>query len=207
MTAISDVAAARDAFVAETGRYVPVVADGGMRRGGELAKAIAAGADALMIGSPLARAEEAPGGHELGDGRAVAHPAARHADQGRDHRIARADPARSCTRVGWVGEPRRSAAPVDGGARRADDPRDAEGRDGRRAVDPDGGQVMAARPMTRRRLAARLLGGLLIAVFIAACSSETTSGGWTFGPTLAPATSAAPSAAPPASGAPAPSAS
>ena len=61
VTAISDVAAARDAFFAETGRYVPVVADGGMRRGGELAKAIAAGADALMLGSPLARAEEAPG--------------------------------------------------------------------------------------------------------------------------------------------------
>jgi IMP dehydrogenase len=61
VTAISDVAAARDAFHAETGRYVPVVADGGMRRGGERAKAIVAGADALMIGSPLARAEEAPG--------------------------------------------------------------------------------------------------------------------------------------------------
>jgi IMP dehydrogenase len=61
VTAISDVAAARDAYLAETGRYVPVVADGGMRRGGELAKAIAAGADALMIGSPLARAAEAPG--------------------------------------------------------------------------------------------------------------------------------------------------
>jgi IMP dehydrogenase len=61
VTAISDVAAARDAFFGETGRYVPVVADGGMRRGGELAKAIASGADALMIGSPLARAEEAPG--------------------------------------------------------------------------------------------------------------------------------------------------
>jgi IMP dehydrogenase len=61
VTAISDVAAARDAYLAEFGRYVPVVADGGMRRGGELAKAIAAGADALMIGSPLARAEEAPG--------------------------------------------------------------------------------------------------------------------------------------------------
>jgi IMP dehydrogenase len=61
ITAISDVAAARDAFQAETGRYVPVVADGGMRRGGELAKAVAAGADVLMIGSPLARAEEAPG--------------------------------------------------------------------------------------------------------------------------------------------------
>ncbi len=61
VTAISDVAAARDAFVQETGRYVPVVADGGMRRGGELAKAIAAGADVLMLGSPLARAAEAPG--------------------------------------------------------------------------------------------------------------------------------------------------
>lgn len=61
VTAISDVAAARDAYHQETGRYVPVVADGGMRRGGELAKAVAAGADALMIGSPLAKAEEAPG--------------------------------------------------------------------------------------------------------------------------------------------------
>ena len=61
VTAISDVAAARDAYFAETGRRVPIVADGGMRRGGELAKAIAAGADALMLGSPLARAAEAPG--------------------------------------------------------------------------------------------------------------------------------------------------
>jgi IMP dehydrogenase len=61
VTAISDVAAARDAYLQRSGRYVPVVADGGMRRGGELAKAIAAGADALMIGSPLARAAEAPG--------------------------------------------------------------------------------------------------------------------------------------------------
>jgi IMP dehydrogenase len=61
VTAISDVAAARDAFHRATGRYVPVVADGGMRRGGELAKAVAAGADVLMLGSPLARASEAPG--------------------------------------------------------------------------------------------------------------------------------------------------
>jgi IMP dehydrogenase len=61
ITAIMDVASARDDYFDETGRYVPVVADGGMRRGGELAKAIAAGADLLMLGSPLARAQEAPG--------------------------------------------------------------------------------------------------------------------------------------------------
>ena len=61
VTAIADVAGARDAYLERTGRYVPVVADGGMRRGGEIAKAIAAGADVVMLGSPLARAEEAPG--------------------------------------------------------------------------------------------------------------------------------------------------
>jgi IMP dehydrogenase len=61
VTAVSDVAAARDAYFAETGRWIPVVADGGMKRGGDIAKAIAAGADALMLGSPLARAQEAPG--------------------------------------------------------------------------------------------------------------------------------------------------
>lgn len=61
VTAIADVAAARDEHFERTGQYVPVIGDGGMRRGGEMAKAIAAGADLVMIGSPLARASEAPG--------------------------------------------------------------------------------------------------------------------------------------------------
>jgi IMP dehydrogenase len=60
-TAISDAAGARGEHLRETGRYVHVIADGGMRTGGDIAKAIACGADAVMIGSPLAKAYEAPG--------------------------------------------------------------------------------------------------------------------------------------------------
>ncbi len=60
-TAIADCAAARDDYHRETGNYVPIIADGGLITGGDICKCIACGADGVMIGSPFARAQEAPG--------------------------------------------------------------------------------------------------------------------------------------------------
>ncbi len=60
-TAVADCAAAREDYFAETGRYVPIIADGGLVTGGDICKCIACGADGVMIGSPFARAAEAPG--------------------------------------------------------------------------------------------------------------------------------------------------
>ncbi|HAX79694.1 MAG TPA: GuaB3 family IMP dehydrogenase-related protein [Cyanobacteria bacterium UBA11372] len=61
VTAVADCAAARDDYFKETGKYVPVIADGGLVTGGDICKCIACGADGVMIGSPFARAQEAPG--------------------------------------------------------------------------------------------------------------------------------------------------
>lgn len=71
ITATMDCTAARDEYQRESGRYVPIITDGGFRKGGDLCKAFAAGADAVMIGSILAQAEEAPG---LGYHWGMSHP-------------------------------------------------------------------------------------------------------------------------------------
>jgi IMP dehydrogenase len=60
-TAVADCAAAREDFYRESGKYVSVIADGGLITGGDICKCIACGADGVMIGSPFARAAEAPG--------------------------------------------------------------------------------------------------------------------------------------------------
>ncbi|MGI2336392.1 MAG: GuaB3 family IMP dehydrogenase-related protein [Dehalogenimonas sp.] len=71
ITATMDCAAARETYLAETGRYVAIITDGGFKKGGDFCKAIAAGADAAMFGSIIAKSEEAPGnGYHWG----MSHP-------------------------------------------------------------------------------------------------------------------------------------
>lgn len=74
VTATMDCAVARDEYLRESGRYVPLITDGGFRKGGDLCKAFASGADAVMLGSVFAQAKEAPGlGYHWG--MANPHPA------------------------------------------------------------------------------------------------------------------------------------
>jgi IMP dehydrogenase len=74
ITATMDCGLARDDYFSETGRYVPVITDGGFRKGGDICKAMAAGADAVMIGSIFAQAIESPG-HGYHWGMAAPHAA------------------------------------------------------------------------------------------------------------------------------------
>ena len=93
VTATVDCAAARDAYFKKTGRYVPIITDGGMSKGGDVCKALACGADAVMVGSAFAKARRSAGPRlSLGHGHAARQSAARHAHQSRRDRLAQADP-------------------------------------------------------------------------------------------------------------------
>ena len=115
-TAIADVAAARREYLDESGgRYVHVIADGGMTRSGDIAKALACGADAVMVGSPFARAAQAPGrGYHWGS--EAHHPDLPRGARvgGRHGRHPGADPARPVRRPGRLAEPDRRAPPDHG---------------------------------------------------------------------------------------------
>jgi len=74
VTATLECAAAREEYYRRTGKYVPIITDGGIRTGGDLCKSIASGADAVMLGTPMAQSKEAPG-HGFNWGMANPHPA------------------------------------------------------------------------------------------------------------------------------------
>ena len=159
-TAVADVAGARRDYLDESGgRYVHVIADGGLDTAGDVVKAIAMGADAVMLGTALARATEAPGRWlPLGCRGAPPGAAPRPPGRGGHDRPARERPERPDADLRRPREPRRCPAPLDGDDRILRRQGVPASRSGRGAVPPADGGTRAraagdatAPTVTRRR--------------------------------------------------------
>ena len=142
VTATIECAAARDTHYRETGRYVPIITDGGMRNGGDVCKALASGADAVMLGTAFARTQEAPAkGLRLGHVHRPRRAPARRAHPPRRRHDARPPALRPDLADRRHGEPGGRDPHLHGHDRRAEHQRVPRCR--------DGGGAVASRPRAR----------------------------------------------------------